>query len=163
MISPSSSTVPLRGKRSVKKTMSRLRSSLKQSHFKWSTQRERIVIAFLSHDHVSIRGLYALLNKRGHRTPVGTIYQTMRVLAKVGFARPRYFGDRAQYDNISAIGEHDHLICISCGHIVEFADLIIRDLQQQTAATNGFLLTASKLELYGFCAACGECGTARFS
>ena len=163
MISPSPSTVPLRGKRSVKKTMSRLRLSLKQSHFKWSTQRERIIIAFLSHDHVSICGLYALLNRKGQRTPVGTIYQTMRVLAKVGFARPRYFGDRAQYDNISATGEHDHLICTGCGHIVEFADLIIRNLQEQVAEENGFSLTAARFELYGLCSACGEGGTAQFS
>jgi Fur family ferric uptake transcriptional regulator len=163
MTFPSPSTFPLKGKRFVKATMNLLRSRLKVSHFKWGIQRERIVLAFLSHDHVSIRGLYALLNRNGHRTPVGTIYQTMRVLVKVGFARPRYFGDRAQYDNISVTGEHDHLVCTRCGQIVEFEHPVIVNLEQQIAVAHGFHLTARKLEVYGICPSCREGGTPRFS
>ncbi len=143
--------------------MDLFRSRLTGSHFKWSIQRERIVLAFLSHDHVSIRGLYALLNRNGHRTPVGTIYQTMRVLVKVGFARPRYFGDRAQYDNIVVTGEQDQLICTRCGHIVEFESPVIVNLEQHIAAAHGFHLTARKLEVYGVCPGCRDPRTAQFS
>jgi Fur family ferric uptake transcriptional regulator len=163
MRSPSLSTFPLKGKRFVKEAMCLLRSRLKLSHFKWSIQRERIVLAFLSHDHVSIRGLYASLNRNGHRTPVGTIYQTMRVLVKVGFAKPRDFGDRAQYDNIAVTGGQDQLICTRCGHIVEFENPVIVNLEEHIAASHGFHLTARKLEVYGVCPSCRDGGTPRFS
>ncbi len=93
---------------------------------------------FFKQDHITIRGLYGLLNKSGRRTPLGTIYRTMRVLCKVGFAQPRYFGSETQYDNISAKGDHDHLICTHCRHIVEPKDSTTEHIRQEIVAENGF-------------------------
>jgi tRNA nucleotidyltransferase (CCA-adding enzyme) len=66
----------------------------------------------------------------------------------------RRFGEETQYDNISTKGDHDHLICTGCGHIVEFEDPAIEGLRQQVALANGFHLTGRNLELYGLCAGC---------
>lgn len=121
---------------------------------KWSLQREQIVTTFLQQDHITIRRLYGLLNRNGRRAPLNTIYRTMRVLCEKGFAQTRRFGDETHYDNISAKGDHDHLICTHCGYIVEFESPAIEGLRRQIAAVNGFHLTARNLELYGMCAAC---------
>jgi Fur family ferric uptake transcriptional regulator len=144
------------GKRvlATQETLDRVRASLGRSRLRWSPQREQIVMAFLKQDHITIRSLYGVLNRNGRRAPLNTIYRTMRVLCDNGFAQTRRFGEETQYDNISAKGDHDHLICTGCGHIVEFEDPAIEGLRQQVASANGFHLTGRNLELYGLCAGC---------
>lgn len=132
----------------------RIRMSFGRTRLNWSLQRERIVEAFLQGEHITIRELYSRLNRQGQRAPLNTIYRTMRVLCEKGFAQARRFGDETQYDNLFAKGEHDHLICTGCGHIVEFEDPSIERLRRQVAEANGFHLTARNLELYGLCAGC---------
>lgn len=144
----------LKHKRSAQKAVDRLRSSLGRSGLKWSPQREQIVTTFLQQDHITIRDLYDLLNSNGRRAPLNTIYRTMRVLCDKGFAQARRFGDETHYDNVSAKGDHDHLICTHCGYIVEFEDPTIEGLQRHIAAANGFHLLARNHELYGMCAVC---------
>ncbi|MBP6201331.1 MAG: transcriptional repressor, partial [Nitrospira sp.] len=102
----------------TQETLDRVRASLGRSRLRWSPQREQIVMAFLKQDHITIRSLYGVLNRNGRRAPLNTIYRTMRVLCDNGFAQTRRFGEETQYDNISAKGDHDHLICTGCGHIV---------------------------------------------
>lgn len=131
-----------------------IRRSLGRTRLNWSLQRERIVQAFLQGEHMTIRELYRVLNRRGHRAPLNTIYRTMRILCEKGFAQARRFGEETQYDNVFAKGDHDHLICTGCGHIVEFEDPTIERLRKQVAEANGFHLTAQNLELYGLCAGC---------
>lgn len=146
--------------RAVQNAISQLRSKLGRSRLKWSTQREQIVTTFLTQNHVTIRGLYGLLNRNGQRTPLGTIYRTMRVLCDVGFAQPRCFGEETHYDNMSLKGDHDHLICTHCGHIVEFEEPSMEGIRQEIAAENGFSLTARNVELYGICLPCQGKGKA---
>ncbi len=144
--------------RAVEDAIRQLRSKLVRSRLKWSTQREQIVTTFLAQNHVTIRDLYVLLNRNGQRTPLGSIYRTMRVLCDVGFAQTRCFGDKTQYDNIFVKGDHDHLICTHCGHIVEFEEPTMEEIRQEIAAENGFSLTARNVELYGICFPCQNKG-----
>ncbi|MGC3975768.1 MAG: transcriptional repressor [Nitrospira sp.] len=150
-------TMPFRANRQDRRLdegIERIRSSFGRTRLNWSLQRERIVEAFLQGEHITIRELYSQLNRQGHRAPLNTIYRTMRVLCEKGFAQARRFGEETQYDNLFAKGEHDHLICTGCGHIVEFEDPTIERLRKQVAEANGFHLTAQNLELYGLCAGC---------
>ena len=147
-----------RKERRLDEGVERIRMSFGRTRQKWSLQRERIVHAFLQGEHLTIRELYSRLNRPGHRAPLNTIYRTMRVLCEKGFAQARRFGEETQYDNLFAKGDHDHLICTGCGHIVEFEDPTIERLRKQVAAANGFHLTAQNLELYGLCSDCRAAG-----
>lgn len=144
--------------RQLDEGINRIRMSFGRTRLNWSLQRERIVQAFLQGEHITIRELYSRLNRQGHRAPLNTIYRTMRLLCEKGFAQARRFGEETQYDNLFAKGDHDHLICTGCGHIVEFEDPTIERLRMQVAKANGFQLTAQNLELYGLCTDCRTAG-----
>lgn len=140
--------------RTIQEKIVRFRSTLGRSSRKWSIPRERILNAFLAQDHITAHELYGLLDINGQRVSLSTIYRTMGMLCKMGIARLRHFGEKAQYDNVSSKGDHDHLICTDCGDIVEFKDSAIENLRQRIAAAHGFCLTAQILELYGLCSRC---------
>jgi Fur family ferric uptake transcriptional regulator len=78
----------------------------------------------------------------------------MKLLTECGLVLERHFRDgEARYE--SAEGHHhDHLICESCGKIVEFEEPRIESLQSEVARRLGFELSGHKMELYGRCADC---------
>jgi Fur family ferric uptake transcriptional regulator len=54
------------------------------------------------------------------------------------------------------VGEqhHDHLVCTSCGAIIEFENSRIEELQEKVAQEHGFQIVSHRLELYGKCGKC---------
>ena len=49
---------------------------------------------------------------------------------------------------------HDHLICTSCGKIVEFEEPRIEEIQEEIAQRHGFVISSHKHEMYGTCPDC---------
>jgi len=127
---------------------------------KHSRQRERIAAVFFEMDgHVSVEELVFRVRREDPRVSVATVYRTMKLLAESGLAVARHFRDgQTRYEVAMGRGHHDHLICTSCGEIVEFADEQIESLQAAVARRHGFEAETHRLELYG---RCGRCRTAR--
>ena len=46
---------------------------------------------------------------------------------------------------------HDHIVCLTCGHVKEFANAVIEKQQEQIAESLGFVLRDHSLHLYGYC------------
>ena len=123
---------------------------------KHSRQRERIAETFLAMGgHVSVEELVARVRRLDPRISVATVYRTMKLLADCGVAIPRQFGGgQTRYEAATRRPHHDHLICTTCGEIVEFANERIESLQELVARRHGFEVESHKLELYGRCARC---------
>jgi len=127
-----------------------------ENGLKHSRQRDRIVETFFAMGgHVSVEELVARVRRIDARISVATVYRTMKLLADSGLAVPRQFGGgQTRYEAASGKPHHDHLICTTCGEIVEFANERIESLQETIARRHGFLVESHKLELYGRCARC---------
>jgi Fur family ferric uptake transcriptional regulator len=131
-----------------------LRQHLGKHQLKLTRQREQILNVFLKNEHITAEQMYRLLSKKDPHIGLATIYRTLNLFCEAGLAQARHFGSQTQYDNVSHKGHHDHLICTSCGKIVEFENCDIERLQEEVAARNGFTIQTHKLELYGLCASC---------
>ena len=136
------------------KEISVLQEHLSKHQLKLTRQREQILTAFLRMEHITAEQMYRLLNKKDPHIGLATIYRTLNLFCEAGLAQARHFGAQTQYDNVVHKGHHDHLICTSCGKIVEFENCEIERLQEEVAAKNGFTIQTHKLELYGLCSSC---------
>jgi Fur family ferric uptake transcriptional regulator len=136
------------------KEISLLKDHLAKHQLKLTRQREQILSVFLKNEHITAEQMYRLLSKKDPHIGLATIYRTLNLFCDAGLAQARHFGSQTQYDNVSHKGHHDHLICTSCGKIVEFENCDIERLQEEVAARNGFVIQTHKLELYGLCAGC---------
>ena len=123
---------------------------------KSTRQRDIILDAFLSSDrHMSIEELYLKLRSKHPNIGYATVYRTLKLFAESGIARETQFGDgQTRYEHVAEGEHHDHLVCTRCGNIVEFENETIEKLQEEVAATHGFLIERHKLELYGRCQKC---------
>jgi Fur family transcriptional regulator, ferric uptake regulator len=134
-----------------------LRAYIAKHGLKTSRQRELIAeVFFAAGGHMSIDELLDRVRKQDPHVGQATVYRTMKLLAKCGLAEARQFGDgHTRYEpNLDEEEHHDHLICTSCGKIVEFHNPQIEELQVRVAKHHGFLVTHHKMELYGLCADC---------
>jgi len=136
------------------KEISVLKSHLAKHRLKLTRQRENILREFLQNEHITAEQMYRLLAKKDPRIGLATIYRTLNLFCEAGLAQARHFGSQTQYDNVAHKGHHDHLICTSCGKIVEFENQEIERLQEQVAIRHGFAIANHKLELYGLCFHC---------
>ncbi|MEO8605018.1 MAG: transcriptional repressor [bacterium] len=142
-------------KPSADERFARFKDHLRVQRLKSTAQRDTIVRAFLeSQRHISVEELYNEVRRRNPRIGYATVYRTMKLLTESGVAAVRHFRDgEARYESAEK-RHHDHMICESCGKIVEFEEARIEALQEEIAKRLGFQFTGHKMELYGICRDC---------
>ena len=106
---------------------------------------------------VSAEQLYAQVRKRYPRIGYSTVYRTLKLLVGAGLGSESKFGaDEALFEPMVKGEHHDHLVCMSCGKIVEFENPKIEELQNGVARTNDFEIRMHRLVVYGYCSKCRE-------
>jgi Fur family ferric uptake transcriptional regulator len=142
-------------KQSADDRFGRFKEHLRQQRLKSTAQRDTIAKVFLdTQRHISVEELYFEVKRRNPRIGYATVYRTIKLLTECGLAVERHFRDgEARYESAQK-RHHDHLICESCGRIVEFEEARIESLQEEIAKRLGFRFTGHKMELYGVCREC---------
>ena len=98
-------------------------------------------------DHPDVDELYKRVSKIDPKISIATIYRTVKLFEEAGILTKHDFkGGKARYE---INDDHNHLIDINSGEIVEFVDKDIEELQKKIAKKLGYNLVDHKLELYG--------------
>lgn len=122
---------------------------------KRSRSRAEVIEAFFrAETHVTIDELARAVRKRNRSVGVATVYRTLKLLARLDYAKELDFGDGLKRYESSLVGHHDHLVCRECGEVSEFKEPRIETLQEQVAKRHGFFPTMHRLDIYGFCSKC---------
>lgn len=138
------------------RTRDNFRSFLASRGLKSTRQREIILDEFLrAGAHLSTEELYLRLRQQHPHIGYATVHRTLKLFAECGIAEPRQFGDgQTRFESRDGEEHHDHLICTSCGAIIEFESPQIEALQEAVAGLHGFHIERHRLELYGRCREC---------
>lgn len=137
----------------------RLQAYMAKKGLRSTAQRRLIVDTFFAGaPHMTIEDLLTEVRARDRGIGYATVYRTLKLLAECGVASERRFGDGLSRYELAddASAHHDHLICLSCGKIIEFEEPRIEALQDETAAKYGFVVAWHKHEMYGACADCRD-------
>jgi Fur family ferric uptake transcriptional regulator len=100
-----------------------------------------------SSDHPDVAELHRRLIKRDPRISLSTVYRTLSLLEKKGILKKHSFCDGPSRFEKSG-EEHDHLINIETGDVIEFRSDEIEKLQEDIAYKFGFSIVWRKLEIY---------------
>jgi Fur family transcriptional regulator, ferric uptake regulator len=138
----------------------RLRAFLRSRGLRMTGEREALVRAALGRRrHFTLEELVEEAVGHDARASRATVYRSLPILIEAGILQPVLVSDEPRRFEL-ALGRrhHDHLLCRSCGRVVEFRSSTIEDLQLKVAARHGFRLTSHVHELVGDCSACRRSG-----
>ncbi len=103
--------------------------------------------AYGESDHPDVDELYNRVSKIDPKISIATVYRTVKLFEEAGILTKHDFkGGKARYE---INDDHNHLIDIKTGDIIEFVDEDIEELQKKIANKYGYKLVDHKLELYG--------------
>ena len=98
-------------------------------------------------DHPDVDELYSRVSKIDPKISIATVYRTVKLFEEAGILVKHDFkAGKARYE---INDDHNHLIDIKTGEIIEFVDEEINLLQKKIAEKHGYTLVDHKLELYG--------------
>ena len=122
------------------------------------TTRERTALfeeIFATHHHFDADDLVVRLRGKGKKVSRATVYRTLDLLYDCGLvSRVRLNDEKYRYERLLVGEHHDHLVCISCGGVIEFVESRIEELQEAVCRKYGFAATTHSHQIRGVCAEC---------
>ena len=136
--------------------LSQFKDILRRDGLKCTPQRVAVLEEIVKDQgHRDCEDIYLSLKEMERDVSRATVYRTLDILVKNGLARKMDLGDgRARFESKVGSPHHDHLICTSCGDIIEFVDQDVEDLQEKIAKRYHYKLQRHVHQLFGICKTC---------
>lgn len=137
---------------------------LAENNYK-ATEPRKILIEFLNKEnnkHLSCDEIYERIQHTNPNVGIATIYRNMQLFDDLKIVKKLNFDDGvaryelANFDN----SHHHHLICISCGKLVEINDQkwqdFESDLVKRLEGDYHFKIVNHDIKFYGYCSDCKD-------
>lgn len=103
-------------------------------------------------DHFDAETLYIHMKNMNYRVSRATVYNTLELLVSCDLVTKHQFGKNlAQYERSYGYKQHDHLICVDCGKVLEFCDPRLQGIKDVMGDILKFKVVHHSLNLYGKC------------
>lgn len=136
----------------------RFREFLREKGLKLTKQRQIIFDeVFHHHGHLDADSITEHLQSLGKRASRATVYRTLDLLTDAGLVKSMRLGSKQHYYEHVHPGEHhDHLVCTSCGRIIEFYSEELEYNQEKICEGFSFKPDRHTMTIFGTCSKCRE-------
>jgi Fur family transcriptional regulator, peroxide stress response regulator len=106
-----------------------------------------------SMSHPTADEIYKALEGKFPNMSVATVYNNLRVFKEAGLVKELTYGDSSsRFDCVTT--DHYHIICDSCGKIVDFHYPGLDEVESLAESVTGFDVGRHRMEIYGVCPDC---------
>jgi len=144
----------------VRREIHRFQQFLAGQGLKLTNERAALVREiFSAHYHFEADELLFKMKEKSVKISRATIYRTLELLVKSGMVRRVHLGEEHyHYEFVSGNSHHDHLICTTCGSVIEFNDPALEARQREICERKKFTPTFHNLQILGVCDECRRKG-----
>ena len=131
-------------------------SLLRQNGFRITSQRTALLrVITSSRDRFTPATIYERAKRYSPTIGIVTVYRMLDALDKIGLiCRVHAADDCRSYLIKRPAGHHHHLVCTSCGRVVDVIGCNIAELENRVARNTGFKISSHVLEFEGTCDTC---------
>jgi Fur family ferric uptake transcriptional regulator len=103
---------------------------------------------------LSPQELYQGLLKKQKRIGLTSIYRSLDLFESLGMVFKIINGSNMKYKLCELENHHHHIVCKTCGHVVELDFCDISKWSKKVMESTGYQVTDHQLSFYGYCKEC---------
>lgn len=127
---------------------------LKSSGVRITPQRHAVLEYLIEAEiHPTADDIYKALEGKFPNMSVATVYNNLRVFKDIGLVKELTYGDASSRFDYNTT-KHYHVICESCGKIVDFHYPSLDEVEVLAETVTGFEVSHHRMEIYGTCPDC---------
>ncbi len=103
---------------------------------------------------LSPRELYENLRRKKRRVGLTSIYRSLDLFESLGMAFKISKGSSVKYKSCKLKNHHHHIVCQSCGRVVEFECNDLTEWSKWVSESTGYKVTDHRVHFLGVCKTC---------
>ena len=119
-------------------------------------QKDLVEHVFAQHSHFDADQLIVDLEAAGLSVSRSTVYRTLSKLVDAGMLRKLEIGARTFFEHDYGYPQHEHLVCETCGKMIEFQHPAVETAIDEIARQNQFQVSGHSFIIRGTCLDCNR-------
>ncbi len=139
------------------KSQQNTRQVLAASRLRFTKQRALILeIILQGQGHLDADEVYRRARKKESHLSLSTVYRSLQMFKKLGLIEELHFDENHHHYEVKPPAEHHHLVCLSCGRVVEFDYPLSRYVKRKVDQARDFDIVEAEVRMSGYCPQCQQ-------
>ena len=121
-----------------------------------ATSQRALILEIIHRGHLDADEIYRQARGKQANISLSTVYRTLRMFKKLGLVAELHFDEEHHHYEIKPPSEHQHLVCLNCGKIMEFEYPLSPKMKRNIAREKGFEVTDVEIQMTGYCSKCRQ-------
>ena len=121
-----------------------------------ATSQRALILEIIRRGHLDADEIHRQAREKQPRLSLSTVYRTLQVLKKLGLIEELHLDEAHHHYEVKPSSEHQHLVCLSCGKIMEFEYPLSPKMKRNIAREKGFEVTDVEIRMTGYCSKCRQ-------
>lgn len=109
-----------------------------------------------SYGHLDADELYRKARQKQRRLSLSTVYRNLQLFKKLGLIDEHHFTEEHHHYEVKPASEHQHLLCLNCGKIVEIDLPLSQQFRNDIGKQYNFEITEFEVHMSGLCSNCNS-------
>lgn len=107
-----------------------------------------------SYGHLDADELYRKARQKHQRLSLSTVYRNLQLFKKLGLIDEHHFAEEHHHYEAKPASEHQHLLCLNCGKIVEIDLPLSQQFRDDIGKQYNFEIIEFEVHMSGLCSNC---------
>ena len=118
------------------------------------TNQRALIMEIIRQGHWDADEIYRRARQQEPRISLSTVYRALQAFKKRGLVEELHLDNAHHHYEVKPPTEHHHLVCLSCGRVVEFQYPLARYVKKNVPEAKGFDISETAIRLAGYCPKC---------